>query len=99
MKTRFIQAPSRSLRLVQDVSCRYREAKREDAVRATVKLRALLNSGQITVAPGAYDGLSARMVEQAGFPAIYASGGAIARSAGLPDLGLLSVTAIADRYA
>jgi len=68
-------------------------------VRATAKLRALLNSGQIAVAPGAFDGLSARLVEQAGFPAIYASGGAIARSAGVPDLGLLSVTAIADRFA
>jgi len=51
------------------------------------------------VAPGAYDGLSARLVEQAGFPAIYASGGAIARSAGVPDLGLLPMTAIADRLA
>ncbi|MGC1277540.1 MAG: isocitrate lyase/phosphoenolpyruvate mutase family protein, partial [Xanthobacteraceae bacterium] len=60
-------------------------------VRATTKLRALLNSGRIAVAPGAFDGLSARLVEQAGFPAIYASGGAIARSAGVPDLGLLSV--------
>jgi len=68
-------------------------------VRATVKLRALLNSGRITVAPGAYDGLSARLVAQAGFPAIYASGGAIARSAGVPDIGLLSMTAIADRFA
>ena len=68
-------------------------------MRATAKLRALLNSGQIAVAPGAFDGLSARLVEQAGFPAIYASGGAIARSAGVPDLGLLSVTAIADRFA
>jgi len=68
-------------------------------VRATTKLRALLNSGRITVAPGAYDGLSARLVEQAGFAAIYASGGAIARSAGVPDLGLLSVSAIADRFA
>jgi 2-methylisocitrate lyase-like PEP mutase family enzyme len=58
-----------------------------------------LKSGQITVAPGAYDGLSARLVEQAGFPAVYASGGAIARSAGAPDLGLLSMTAIADRLA
>src|ERR1700756_2824660 len=99
MKTRFISVPSRSLRFVQDVSCRQREAKREDVVRVTGKLRALLNSGQITVAPGAYDGLSARLVEQAGFPAIYASGGAIARSAGVPDLGLLSVSAIADRFA
>jgi 2-methylisocitrate lyase-like PEP mutase family enzyme len=58
-----------------------------------------LNSGRITVAPGAFDGLSARLVEQAGFPAIYASGGAIARSAGVPDLGLLPMTAIADRLA
>jgi 2-methylisocitrate lyase-like PEP mutase family enzyme len=68
-------------------------------VRATARLRALLNSGRITVAPGAYDGLSARLGEQAGFPAIYASGGAIARSAGVPDLGLLSMAAIADRLA
>jgi 2-methylisocitrate lyase-like PEP mutase family enzyme len=51
------------------------------------------------VAPGAYDGLSARLVEQAGFAAVYASGGAIARSAGVPDLGLLSITAIAERLA
>src|SRR5205807_10453013 len=47
----------------------------------------------------AYDGLSARLVEQAGFPAIYASGGAIARSAGVPDLSLLPMTAIVDRLA
>jgi 2-methylisocitrate lyase-like PEP mutase family enzyme len=68
-------------------------------VRTTTKLRELLTSGRITVAPGAYDGLSARLVEQAGFPAVYASGGAIARSAGVPDLGLLSMSTIVDRLA
>jgi 2-methylisocitrate lyase-like PEP mutase family enzyme len=68
-------------------------------VRATTKLRTLFASGRIAVAPGAYDGLSARLVEQAGFPAIYASGGAIARSAGVPDLGLISMSAIVDRLA
>ena len=68
-------------------------------MRATTKLKALLTSGRITVAPGAYDGLSARLVEQAGFAAIYASGGAIARSTGVPDLGLLSMNAIVDRLA
>jgi 2-methylisocitrate lyase-like PEP mutase family enzyme len=68
-------------------------------VRSTTKLRELLASGRIAVAPGAYDGLSARLVEQAGFPAIYASGGAIARSAGLPDIGLIPVDAIVDRLA
>jgi 2-methylisocitrate lyase-like PEP mutase family enzyme len=70
-----------------------------DAVNATTKLRQLLSKGDIVVAPGAYDGLSARLVAQAGFPAVYASGGAIARSTGVPDLGLLSMTAIADRFA
>lgn len=66
---------------------------------AATKLKAQFASGRIAVAPGAFDGLSARLVEQAGFPAIYASGGAIARSAGVPDLGLLSVSAIVDRLA
>jgi 2-methylisocitrate lyase-like PEP mutase family enzyme len=46
-----------------------------------------------------FDGLSAQVVEQAGFAAVYASGGAIARSAGLPDLGLLSMTEVRDRVA
>jgi 2-methylisocitrate lyase-like PEP mutase family enzyme len=68
-------------------------------VRATTKLREILKSGRIAVAPGAFDGLSARLVAQAGFPAVYASGGAIARSAGLPDLGLVPVDAIVDRLA
>ncbi len=68
-------------------------------MRNTSKLRALLASGRITVAPGAFDGLSARLVEQAGFHAVYASGGAIARSTGLPDLGLMSLNSIVDRLA
>jgi 2-methylisocitrate lyase-like PEP mutase family enzyme len=68
-------------------------------VRATTRLRTLFASGRIAVAPGAYDGLSARLVEQAGFQAVYASGGAIARSAGVPDLGLISMSTIACRLA
>lgn len=71
----------------------------ETSVRASARLKGLLGSGRIAVAPGAYDGLSARLVAQAGFPAVYASGGAIARSAGLPDLGLIPAGAIVDRLA
>jgi len=74
-------------------------AEVETQVRATVKLREIFASGRIAVAPGAYDGLSARLVAQAGFPAVYASGGAIARSAGVPDLGLISMSAIVERLA
>jgi 2-methylisocitrate lyase-like PEP mutase family enzyme len=68
-------------------------------VRATSRLKTLLTAGRTIVAPGAFDGLSARLVEQAGFPAVYASGGAIARSSGLPDIGLLSPDEIAARLA
>jgi 2-methylisocitrate lyase-like PEP mutase family enzyme len=68
-------------------------------VRATTRLRTFFASGRIAVAPGAFDGLSARLVAQAGFPAVYASGGAIARSAGVPDLGLFSMSAIVERLA
>jgi hypothetical protein len=58
-----------------------------------------LKTTQLIMAPGAYDGLSARLVEKAGFSAVYASGGAIARSTGVPDIGLLSLTEVADRLA
>ena len=66
-------------------------------MRATSRLRTLLTAGRTIVAPGAFDGLSARLVEQAGFPAVYASGGAIARSAGIPDIGLMTPDEIAAR--
>src|SRR5580704_12653400 len=82
-----------------DVSWCARQAKGRATVGAATKLRSLFASGHIAVAPGAYDGLSARLVAQTGFPAVYASGGAIARSAGVPDLGLIPVDAIVDRLA
>jgi 2-methylisocitrate lyase-like PEP mutase family enzyme len=51
----------------------------------------LMAAGKLVLAPGVFDGLSARIAEQAGFEAVYVSGGAIARSSGVPDLGLLSM--------
>jgi len=68
-------------------------------VGVATRLRTLLKAGRIVVAPGAFDGLSARLVEQAGFPAVYASGGAIARSCGVPDIGLISPDEIVARLA
>lgn len=62
-------------------------------------LSALHGPGTPLFAPGVYDGLSARIAEQAGFAAVYSSGGAIARSAGVPDLGLLSFSEVRDRTA
>ena len=61
------------------------------------KFRSLLQEKEIVLAPGAFDGLGARMIERAGFQAVYATGGGIARSMGFPDLGLLSFTEVIGR--
>lgn len=60
------------------------------------RLRERLAQGPVLVALGAFDALSARLVERCGFEAVYASGGAIARCLGFPDLGLVTQTEVAD---
>jgi len=61
-------------------------------------LRELLDRGALIVAPGAYDALSARLVEQAGFETVYMTGyGASASLLGRPDIGLLSFAEMADQ--
>ena len=71
----------------------------EHDVKATTRLRRLIGGGDVVVAPGVYDGLSARLAARAGFRAVYATGGGIARGMGFPDLGLLSLREIVDRLA
>jgi 2-methylisocitrate lyase-like PEP mutase family enzyme len=66
-------------------------------VKKSTALRNLLKTGKTIVAPGVFDGISTRLVQQAGFECAYASGGAIARGSGIPDLGLLSLTEITGR--
>jgi 2-methylisocitrate lyase-like PEP mutase family enzyme len=56
------------------------------------ELRQLIAGGGYTMVPGAYDTLTARLVEQAGFAAVYLTGGGYSRASGYPDLGLLSLT-------
>jgi len=57
------------------------------------QLRRLLQSGEIVMAPGAPDAITARLVQKAGFPAVYMTGfGATASRLGTPDIGLLSQT-------
>jgi 2-methylisocitrate lyase-like PEP mutase family enzyme len=59
----------------------------------------LLKRDRLLVAPGCFDGLSARLVEAAGFEALYLSGGAVARSMGLPDIGLVTMSEVIERAA
>ncbi len=62
------------------------------------RLRALLVGSNPVLAPGAYDALSARLVERAGFPAVYMTGfGVSASLVGLPDAGLLTMTEMAEQ--
>ena len=57
------------------------------------RLRQLLAGDQLAMAPGAADALTARLVEQAGFPAVYMTGfAATAARVGAPDIGLLTQT-------
>jgi len=60
-------------------------------------LRERLRSGEIVVAPGVYDGLSALVASQAGFETLYLSGASIAYTRfGRSDIGLVSMTEVAD---
>ena len=47
--------------------------------------------------PGAFNAATARLVERAGFPAVYVSGAGLANAtAGVPDIGLLTLTEVAQ---
>jgi 2-methylisocitrate lyase-like PEP mutase family enzyme len=56
------------------------------------RVRALITRRACTIVPGAYDTLTARLVEQAGFEAVYLTGGGYSRANGYPDLGLLTLS-------
>jgi len=64
---------------------------------STGRLRALLDGDAPVLAAGAYDALSARLIEAAGFDAVYLTGfGASASLLGRPDVGLLTQTEMVD---
>ena len=64
----------------------------------TTQLRELIEADDILPAMGAYDALSASLVEQAGGDAVYMSGSSVSTSVhGYPDVGLTTMTEMADR--
>ena len=66
----------------------------------TTRLRELLARPELLVAPGAYDALSACLIAQAGFPAVYMTGfGTAASVLGQPDVGLLTMSEMVSRAA
>jgi 2-methylisocitrate lyase-like PEP mutase family enzyme len=65
-------------------------------VTAARQLRDLLARDAMLVAPGAYDGISARAIASAGFPAVYMTGAGTAATLGYPDYGLATMTEMVE---
>lgn len=63
------------------------------------ELRTLLRGEAMVIAPGAYDALTAMLVAQAGFPAVYMTGAGTSVSHGYPDFGLLTMSEMVDNAA
>jgi methylisocitrate lyase len=68
-----------------------------DAAAKRRALRERLRSPEVLVLPGAFNPLSARLIERHGFEAVYLSGAVIAADLGLPDIGLTTLTEVAQR--
>jgi 2-methylisocitrate lyase-like PEP mutase family enzyme len=66
---------------------------------AGARLRDVIKRNGIAVAPGASDPLTAILVEEQGFEAVYCTGGGVSRSRGLPDLGYTTLTEMVERVA
>ena len=65
---------------------------------ATDQLRKILDRDELIIAPGAYDALTARLVVDAGFPVVYATGAGISNSQlGLADMGLLTMSEMLEQ--
>ena len=60
------------------------------------QLRGLLRQHGMTIAPGAYDCVTASLIAQAGFPAVYMTGAGTAAGHGYPDYGLLTMSEMVD---
>jgi 2-methylisocitrate lyase-like PEP mutase family enzyme len=56
------------------------------------RLRELLHRDGMVVAPGAFEGITARLIEQAGFEVVYMTGAGTAATFGYPDFGLLTMS-------
>jgi len=60
------------------------------------QLRELLCNAGLITAPGAYDCITARMIEQAGFSAVYMTGAGTAAMLGYPDYGLVTMSEMVE---
>src|SRR5271169_3203351 len=73
-------------------SLNLRTALSEEEMTQASRFRALLDRDAMVVAPGAYDCITAKLIEQAGFSAVYMTGAGTAATLGYPDFGLVTMS-------
>jgi hypothetical protein len=79
------------------IPCGAQEARKSAAERRVI-LKNLIQKEKYIMVPGVYDAVSARLVEQAGFPVVYIGSYATAASQyGLPDDGMVNLTQMVDK--
>lgn len=67
------------------------------AAEKRIAFRQMLASGKLLQFPGAFNPLSAKLIQDKGFEGVYISGAVIAADVGLPDIGLTTLTEVANR--
>jgi 2-methylisocitrate lyase-like PEP mutase family enzyme len=72
------------------------EIDKEEAMSQAQRLRSLLRGDGMVIAPGAYDCITARLIEQAGFNAAYMTGAGTAATLGYPDYGLITMSEMVE---
>src|SRR6185312_7809420 len=94
----------RSLPPQEVVICRHAAAlvpqaqwlRMEDSMTQAARFRELMRRDGMVVAPGAYDCITARLIERAGFDAVYMTGAGTAATLGYPDFGLVTMSEMVE---
>jgi methylisocitrate lyase len=69
----------------------------KDLTQKRIDLDAKLKSNKILRVPGAYNPLTAKLIEEIGYDAVYVSGGVMANDLGFPDIGLTTLQDVSTR--
>ena len=69
----------------------------KDLTQKRIDLDTKLKSNKILRVPGAYNPLTAKLIEEIGYDAVYVSGGVMANDLGFPDIGLTTLQDVSTR--
>ncbi len=69
----------------------------KDFIQKRIDLNTKLKSNKILRVPGAYNPLTAKLIEEIGYDAVYVSGGVMANDLGFPDIGLTTLQDVSTR--